>query len=576
MRGKHLWLWISCLLLNWQGAYAQISAPIFIPDTISGATIQLRMHKDSVAWLPGKKTKTLAYNQYSYMGPTLRLRKGQSVSLQVVNEIGDTTNVHWHGLHVSAENDGGPHTMVMPGMNWNPQFTVLDKASNYWYHPHFHGKTAEHAMRGAIGMLQITDSVESGLVIPKRYGIDDFPIVVQTAQLDSNNQFMPKGMEDSLLFINGTRGNYGHTAFLNIPAQVVRLRLLNGAGERTFNIGLTNNRPFQVIASDGGFLSAPLTVTRLRMSPGERYQILVDASELQGQTLHLMSYASELPMGVQGGPTMPMPPGNPPMDSPINGIDFNLLQMNVVAATANPVTTIPNALTTVAVIPETEATTTRIIRFTAENDMVMDGPFFFNDSTFSMDRIDYRIPVNSVEIWELRNQTMVAHPFHIHLVQFNILERDGNPAPLVERGRKDVVMVESQETVRLIARFETFTDTMMPYMYHCHILMHEDDGMMGQFVVVPNTVLSVGHLHKNAQEMVVYPNPTQDKLQMVLPKGDGQQIIGYQILDVMGRNVATGFATENRQVSVQQLSAGIYTLKAEVGGLQYLTRFSKN
>lgn len=570
------WFWVPCLLLGLQGAFAQISTPVFIPDTISGTTIQLRMHKDSVAWLPGKKTKTLSYNQYSYMGPTVRLRKGQSASLQVVNEIGDTTNVHWHGLHVAAENDGGPHTMVMPGMDWNPQFTVLDKASNYWYHPHFHGKTAEQAMKGAIGMLQITDSVESGLAIPKRYGVDDFPIVVQTAQLDSNNQFMPKGMEDSLVFINGTRGNYSHTAFLNIPAQVVRLRLLNGAGERTFNIGLTNNRPFQVIASDGGFLSAPLTVTRLRMSPGERYQILVDASALQGQTLQLMSYASELPIGVQGGPTMPMPPGNPPMDSPINGIDFNLLQINVVAVTANPVMSIPTALTNVGVIPETEATTTRIIRFTAENDSVMDGPFFFNDSTFNMERVDYRISANTTEIWELRNETMVAHPFHVHLVQFNILDRDGNPPPMAERGRKDVVMVEADETVRIIARFETFTDTVMPYMFHCHILMHEDDGMMGQFLVVPSTVLSANHLHKGAMEMLVYPNPAQDKLQLVLPKAEPSQPIPFQITDVMGRKVTNGTAPANQQISIQQLPAGIYTLQAEVGGLRYQTRFSKN
>lgn len=573
---KYRWYWFYFLLISLNGAYGQVANPVFIPDTISGNSIQLRMHMDSVAWLPGKKTRTLAYNQYNYMGPTLRLRKGQTVSLQVVNEIGDTTNVHWHGLHVASENDGGPHTMVMPGMDWNPQFTVLDKASNYWYHPHFHGKTAEQAMKGAIGMLQITDSVESGLAIPKLYGIDDFPIVVQTAQLDSNNQFLPKGMEDSLLFINGTRGNYGHTAFLNVPAQIVRLRLLNGAGERTFNIGMTNNRPFNVIASDGGFLSAPLTVTRLRMSPGERYQILVDASTLQGQSIQLMSYASELPSGVQGGPTMPMPPGNPPMDSPINGLDFNLLQLNVVLPTANPVTSVPATLTEVHVIPETEAAATRIIRFTAENQMVMDGPFFFNDSTFNMDRIDYRIPVNSAEIWELRNQTMVAHPFHVHLVQFNILERDGNPAPLVERGRKDVVMVESQETVKFIARFETFTDTMVPYMFHCHILMHEDDGMMGQFLVVPNATTSIKHLAHSQDVLEVFPNPVGESLTLNLALASTDEMPDYQIFNSMGQIAEHKTLGKSKSISVDHFPPGIYQIRVIADGKIHTSNFIKN
>lgn len=562
-----------CLLFSQQTVFSQNSVPVFIPDTLAGQVIQLRMHKDSMSFLPGRKTQTLAFNQNRYMGPTLRLRKGQSISLQVTNEIGDTTNVHWHGLHVSAENDGGPHTMVMPGMEWNPQFTVLDKASMYWYHPHFHGKTAQQAMKGAIGLIQISDSLESSLSIPKRYGIDDFPLVMQTAQLDNSNQFMPRGMEDSLLFINGTRGNYGQTTFLQVPAQVVRIRLLNGAGERTFLIGLTNNRPFQVLASDGGFLSSTKTVTRLRMAPGERYQILVDLSDSQGQNLHLMSYASELPMGTQGGPTMPMPPGNPPMDSPLNGQDFNIVELRVQGQTPNPVTSIPTFLTDVALPVESEAQTTRVIRFTAENEMVMDGPFFFNDSTFKMDRIDYRIPVNTTEIWELRNQTMVAHPFHMHLVQFTILDRDGNPPPVVENSRKDVVLVEPQETVRVIARFETFTDTMMPYMYHCHILMHEDDGMMGQFLVVPNIVLSAAHLHNGAKQMAVFPNPAIESLQMVLP--DKELEATYSVLNVLGKEVSQG-QTNSQRLNTSELAPGVYVLKANAGGQIYQARFSKN
>ncbi len=138
---------------------AQTAIPI--PDTLSGSNISLTMHNDSVQFFPGNKTQTLAFNQYAYLGPTLILNKGQNVSITVNNQIGDTTNVHWHGLHVSPTNDGGPHIMIMNGMSWNPQFTVLDRASTYWYHPHFHGKTAEHAIKGAAGIIIVRDNDEA-------------------------------------------------------------------------------------------------------------------------------------------------------------------------------------------------------------------------------------------------------------------------------------------------------------------------------------------------------------------------------------------------------------------------------
>lgn len=567
-------LFLGFFLMGIQSGFCQTQ--IAIPDTISGSSITLTMHSDSVQFLPGRKTKTLGFNQYSYLGPTVVLRKGAAVSLMVNNQIGDTTNVHWHGLHVAAENDGGPHTMVMNGMNWNPQFIVMDKASTYWYHPHFHGKTAEQAIKGAVGFLIVRDGVEEALPIPKRYGVDDFPLMLQCAQLDSVNQFMPEGMEDSLLFVNGTKTNNGTNAFLNIPAQVVRLRLLNGSGERTFNMGLSGNRPFQIIASDGGFLSAPVTTTRVRISPGERYQILVDASTLQGQQIQLMSYASELPIGVQGGPTMPMPAGSPPMDSPLNGIDFDILQLRVVTQTANPVLSIPSALSIVNRIDEVTANTTRIIRFTADNDSVMDGPFYFNDSLFNMERVDYRIPLNSVEIWEIRNQTMVAHPFHIHLVQFNILDRDGNLPLPYERGWKDVVMIESQETVRLIARYETYADSMMPYMFHCHILMHEDDGMMGQFVVMHESTTSIKHDVRNQAEIEVFPNPVGENLQLNLPANFQENIPEYKIINSMGQEVEHRILNQSHIISTTYLPSGIYQIRINSGAKMYSTKFIRN
>ncbi len=524
--------------------FSQNTIPI--PDTLTGTNITLTMHTDSMAILSGKKTKTLAYNSFNFLGPTLIFNKWQALNATIINHIGDTTTLHWHGLHIASKNDGGPHTQILNGASSNPQFNILNNAAMYWYHPHFMGKTAEQAIKGASGLIIIRDSAEAALVLPRKYGVDDVPLIVKCLQLDSNNQFMPKGMQDSTLLVNGvTNGQY------NLPAQVVRLRLLNGSGERTFNFGFTSNKQFYVIGNDGGLLNAPVLTTRIRLSPGERAEVLVNLNGMNGQTIYLMSYASELPSGVQGGATMPMMSG-PPMDSPLNGIDFNILKLNVVAQTANPVTTIPTTLVPVAPYPETQANLTRNIMFTADSMMVMDGPFYFNHLSFDMMRIDYKIPLGQTEIWTLMDSTMVAHPFHIHDVQFFILDRDGNSPPPEERGWKDVVLVQPNETVRIIMKFTDFTDSVIPYMYHCHILMHEDDGMMGQFVVMPQGYTGIQSLARETSDMTLYPNPTNSTFKI-----NAENIQSATIFDLLGNKVLENKSNSNN-IDISSLASGQY------------------
>lgn len=534
------------------GMYAQQA--LFIPDTLSGPTYTLNLHRDSVQFLPGQITQTNGFNTYKYLGPTLLLNDKANVSMVVNNQLPDTTTIHWHGLHVAAANDGGPHTPIPGGTTWNPQFQVLNAAATYWYHPHLHMMTAEQAMRGAAGLIIVRDSAEATLALPRNYGIDDFPVIVQTHQFDSINQIDYRGMEDSILLVNGARANYGNSVFANMPAQVIRMRLLNAAGERTFNFGFTASKPFFVIANDGGLLQAPVLVTRIRLSPGERAEILLDLTGLSGQTLYLMNYGTEIPMGVQGGPTMPMGSG-PPMDSPLNGADFNIMQINVGAQTSNPVTTIPSTLVNDIPLQASQAQVTRSINFTADSAMVMDGPFYFNDSSFNMMRIDYQISLNNIEIWELTNQTMVAHPFHIHDINFYVLDRDGIAPVPEERGRKDVVLVHPNETVRFITQFTDFVDSIIPYMYHCHILMHEDDGMMGQFVVMPQGWVSV----KNEQQETMYymfPNPASGFLHIIASQGGSAVVTVY---NAQGEKVHSLASSEKKiQMNIEGWAPGVY------------------
>jgi bilirubin oxidase len=523
-----------------------------IPDTLSGSSFSLDVHNDSIQLKPGKITYTYGINASRYLGPTLVLQNGDSISIQVTNHIGDTTTMHWHGLHVAPKNDGGPYSMIMDGMTWNPQFTVRNNAATYWYHPHMMAKTAAQAIKGDAGLIIVRDSAEATLNLPRHYGVDDIPLVIQSVELDSTNQFMPRGMVDSIELVNGTDSTY-----TNLPAQVIRMRLLNGSGERTFNFGFTANKSFFVIGNDNGLLPAPVATTRIRLSPGERAEILIDLGSMNGQTLHLMSYGSELPMGVQGGPTMPMPPGSPLMNSPLNGTDFNVLKINVIPHTTSPVTEIPATLIPATVLSESMATRHRNILMSADSITVMDGPFYFNNEMFSMDRIDYRIPLNSTEIWTLKDSTMVAHPFHLHDVWFYILDRNGVAPDPTEQGRKDVLLIQPNETVRFIARFDDFADTTTPYMYHCHILMHEDDGMMGQFIVGASDVSAPDCRPQNT--INIFPNPASDQLNISVGNMAAMPTT-ITITNTLGIQMFKSTSNNNVKVNTSGWPAGLYNV----------------
>ncbi len=555
-------------------SYTKAQTLLSVPDTLVGPNISLTMHKDSVQFFPsGSKTYTYAYNQYAYLGPTLIFEQGQNMNITVTNDINDTTTVHWHGIHLPSKWDGGPHTEIMAGDTWNPQFTVMDKAATYWYHPHLHMKTALQAIKGAAGFIIVRDPNEAALALPRKYGVDDYPLVIQCQQYDANNQAMPLGMQDSTIMVNGARANNGYSVYGNFPAQMVRLRILNGSGERVFNFGFSGNIPFKQIASDGGLLNQPFDTTRVRLAPGERAEIVVNLTGMQGQTIQLMSYASELPMGVQGGPTMPMPPGSPPMDSPLNGIDFNIMQINIVAPTANGLTAISNVLETSVPYDPLTADVTRTIRFTADSAMVMDGPFYFNDSSFNMDRIDLVIPINHTEVWKLVNETMVGHPFHIHDVQFYLFDRNGSLPHEGERGRKDVVFIPTGDSVLFVTKFEDFADSVVPYMYHCHILMHEDAGMMGQFLVVPPEFVGLNPNMVLASSIHVFPNPTSDILSFKVENIENQ--VDIRIINNNGQVVFKKDNNTGNQIDISFLENGNYHLLIRSKGMYYNANFIK-
>lgn len=504
--------------------------PLPIPDTLSGAVIDLTIQAGTVAFHPGEVVDTYGYNG-DLLGPTIILQSGQDVTLNVTNTLPDLTTTHWHGLHVSAANDGGPHSLIYPNTTWSPSFTVLDRASTFWYHPHGHGLTDFQVSMGAAGMIIVRDAQEAALDLPRAYGVDDIPLVLQTKAIVDGQVALHTGL-DSVVIANGVRN-----AWQELPAQVVRLRCLNGSSERTFLLGLSNALPMQVIGTDGGLLAAPVTVERLQLMPGERVELLLDLAGLQGQTFQLMSYGSELPDDIIGAAQVGN--GMATLDgydeNALNGADFALVTFTVGAATGTGTTVLPTALVPTNAYVEADADLSRSFTFEPQSMGPMEmieGPFEINGVLMDMDVINVTVPLGSTEIWEMVNNTMVGHPFHIHDIQFNILDRNGMAPEPWESGWKDVVFVPPMGSARVITRFDDHADPDMPYMYHCHLLMHEDEGMMGQFVVVdPNAIGEPSDEHA----LQVWPTIANDVVNIRWEGATGAYAIA--LTDALGRVV---------------------------------------
>jgi bilirubin oxidase len=527
---------------------------LFIPDTLSGNFIPLEIKHDHVHFYSRNQTETMGING-PILAPTIILNKGQQVTMQVTNVLSDTTTIHWHGMHVAPQNDGGPHTTIPPFSIWEPSFEVKDYAATYWYHPHLHHMTNMHVQMGIAGMIIVRDPVEAMLNLPRTYGYDDIPLIIQTKGFDEMNQIVIETALDTTVMVNATID-----PFVQLPAQVVRLRLLNGSSERMYNLGLTNNLAFQLIATDGGLLNAPVQLTRLKLAPGERAEILIDLSGLNGQILNLISFGSELPNGIYGAQQPGMGAGQSIPNyslNPLNGNNFEVLEIQVIPQYNNPVTTIPSSLAQNNPWLEGNSNASRTQTFSPQTmePTAINGPFLINNALFDMDIINYTIPLNNTEIWTLQNNTPIAHPFHIHNVPFYILDINGAPPPPELSGRKDVVLVPGgQGKVRFITKFEDFANPDVPYMYHCHMLTHEDGGMMGQFIVY-DPLSDVNEVYE--EKISIYPNPVNSFIYIE----SSDEIESIQILSTEGKTIGKDLKISDKIMDVSGLTNGFYILE---------------
>ncbi|MFP5274747.1 multicopper oxidase family protein [Coleofasciculus sp.] len=435
--------------------------------------------------LAGRQAQLYSYNG-QVPGPVLEAQPGDSVRIQFSNNLPEATNLHYHGLHVSPTGNADNVFLEIPsGEQLTYEFTIPQNhpAGTFWYHPHLHGLVAKQVSWGMGGLFIVRGELDQ---IPEIEAAQEELLVIQDFGLDSGGQVITPhpmeqmhGREGQLITING---NVNPT--LSIPSGgLLRLRIANASPSRFYRLSLEEH-PFYLIATEGGSISEPVEQQELLLTPGQRVEVLVSGEREPGEYRLLNQPYNRGSMGMMGGGMMGRGRmGRGMMGRGMMGRGQTNDSGNVeVLATlryngqVEPLP-LPKRLIPVDALPEPE--TTR--RFTFSHGMApgQGMVFLINGKTFDHQRIDTQVQLNTVEDWELVNTGMMDHPIHLHTNHFQVIDRNGQPEPY--RAWRDTVLVPVGGTVRIRVRFTDFPGKTV---YHCHILDHEDLGMMGTIEMV--------------------------------------------------------------------------------------------
>jgi len=461
--------------------------------------ISLRASAKQVGILPGNPTACWAFDgdvlhgdantlempaPSTYLGPTIRVKRGQKVRIRFTSGIPEPSIVHWHGLHVPAEMDGHPRYAISQGQTFTYEFEIRNRPGTYWYHAHPDRVTGAQVYRGLAGLFIVNDAEEDALALPR--GAFDVPLVVQDRLFDGDNQLLYSnrgmqlmtGMLGNRILVNG-RPDFA----LRVSTRAYRVRLLNGSNSRIYKLAFRDGTPLVVIGTDGGLLERPVSRPSLLLGPAERVELWVDFSERSvGSRADLVS----LPFDYPGTPAMGMGPGAA-QGAPPNGSAFNLVRFEIDRKEPEPLR-LPDRLLDERPFGLPDA---------ADAEHPRDFPLFMNrmrwtiaGRTFQMTEAapNERIRLGSVAAVRFRNESggmgmmmRMAHPMHIHGGQFRVVDRRGPTVDgLLDLGWKDTVLVMPDQQVTLVMPFQDYEGL---FLYHCHNLEHEDQGMMRNFLV---------------------------------------------------------------------------------------------
>ncbi|MFN0241259.1 MAG: multicopper oxidase family protein [Planctomycetota bacterium] len=464
------------------------------PQVRPHAHIRLRGRRDQIALRPGPTTSVARYEGTlvsgtashlqtipgSYFGPILRFHQGQRARIDFQNELMEDSIIHWHGLEVPADMDGHPEQAVPSGSSYTYDFTVLNRAGTYWYHPHPDMRTGYQVSAGLAGLFIVSDDEEAALSLPR--GEFDVPLAIQDRRIDRGNQLLYNhdtvaGFLGNEMFVNGFPDYV-----LDVKTRIYRLRVVNASNSRVYKLAFSDGTPMVVIGNDGGLLAAPVTKPYVMLSPGERVELWADFS---GKLVGAEFFLQSLPFTVAG------PSGG---QTPVNGAPLDLCKVHVVAADTETLT-LPVTLSAIMPYDVNQA-----VNFGSPRSLPITigmGMWLVNNAPFGMNDVapNEYIQRGDLELWEFTNtfgMTQMLHPMHLHGPQFQVHSRQITPAGaanyetirygFVDEGWKDTIIVAPGETVQFLVRHANFAGK---FLYHCHNLEHEDMGMMRNYVVMP-------------------------------------------------------------------------------------------
>ena len=488
--------------------------PLFIPGTdgpfgvlnVTDMPLTLDTRAATFPILGGRASPFLLYETSyagkTYQNPIFKIKRGGRFAATLQNGLNEPTIIHWHGLHIPASMDGHPIDSIAPGANYPYSFTVNNRGGTYWYHTHAHHLTAKQAYGGLASFFIVEDDDDLQLAnaLDLKLGETDLPLVFQDKRFNAAGElvYQPDPSEKMMGYLGDiVLVNLTPNAYLEIGPRFYRFRCLNGSNARIYKLAFMRGNEqlaYQVIGTDGGLLDRPYPVKEAFLAPGERLDVLFDASQLrQGDTVFLKSLAFDTMendgmmamMGssksMSGANSMDRSHGSTRLD---DGLEFNLLKL-VVTKPAQAPRPLPTRLSQVQPI-DINGASQRWVRVEMGR-----MRWLINGETFRMDAFPIDAQRNSVEVWDLHNaEQSMPHPMHMHGFQFQVLSRQNSPEQIrtlgvhgsgrivSDLGWKDTVLVWPGETVRLAVDFSHQFDGDQTYVFHCHNLEHEDSDMM--------------------------------------------------------------------------------------------------
>ncbi len=427
------------------------------------AKAKFNAQKSSAALYKDKKTDLLTF-QGDLPNPTIRIKKGDDFELDFTNSLEKPTIIHWHGLLVPETMDGHPKDSISTNMLKEYKYRVNQSAGTFWYHAHPHGRTGEEIYYGLAGLYIVEDENEKKLNLPS--GEFELPLIIQDRRFDKEGNLVYKetlqdnvGVLGDVIMVNSTPHPYK-----NVKNRKYRLRILNGSSARIYKLAFDGIEEFTLIGTDGGLLEKPIIVKDILIAVAERIDIIVDFKDKKvGDSVMLKT------LGFKEGSTFGTNPAYPGFGAKMDIMKFQITELS------NNTAALPAKLTTIHKMQESDATNSRTITM----EVIKGGIWTLNKKPYDLHRVDERVKLGSTEIWIIKNSVHMAHPFHMHGVQFQVLDRTSKIDFPTDNGWKDTVLVMPTETVRIIVKFT------IPglFVHHCHILEHEDHSMMANFLV---------------------------------------------------------------------------------------------